>query len=318
MSRASSERGRRGWGRALVGSAVVHALALGLLLGVAHHGGETPPVPVPPPAIDIDLGEPTPAPPGAKPEAAVIRPRAPAGTGRRATPRAPTLSEPSAPSPQRGGVDLSLQRDPTIGAGGAPPRAPPPGSLLAPPAPPEPARPRARELPRTQKRPGFIAHVDDDGAVHFENRFPRDANDALMRMLGMDPYSYEKRRFAEETRPARQRMADAARVRWQAEALTHLPAMLERVWQNRSQSAAARRSTLFDLWDECLDADGDAEAPGDPTDAAVTGAARARRVILDFIRSRLPAGSPDAYTPAEIDTLNRRRSSRERFSPYAP
>jgi hypothetical protein len=326
MSRSRSERRAGGLSRGLALSVAAHALVVAFFVavGLARWGRlapEPPVAPEPEARVDVDLsapqegttsapGAPRPVAPGRPPRhrtTARAEAQAPAGQ-----PEEPGV-EPLRPGPSAG-VDLSLRRDPTGGEGGGVRAAP--GSLLGQPAGSEPARPRASETPRGEDRPGFVAKVDPDGTVHFENKFPRDANDAIMRMAGMDPYSYEKRRFAEETRPARERMADAARATWRSEALERLPSTLERIWQDTRTPASARRRTLFDLWDECIDAPADADAVAG--EASLAGAARLRRTILAFIQAHLPAGSPDAFPPDEIDALNRQRRSHERFEPYGP
>jgi hypothetical protein len=40
-------------------------------------------------------------------------------------------------------------------------------------------------------------------------------------------------------------------------------------------------------------------------------------MVLAFIRSELPEGSPEAYPEDELAQLNRGRQSREPFAPYA-
>jgi len=48
----------------------------------------------------------------------------------------------------------------------------------------------------------------------------------------------------------------------------------------------------------------------------VAAAGSARRMIIGFLRARLPAGSPGAYTPAELAALARIRRSQAAFAPY--
>ena len=91
--------------------------------------------------------------------------------------------------------------------------------------------------------------------------------------------------------------------------LRSLPRELEKMWRDDTRSLADRRRLLFERWDECVDAREDSEA-------ARVGA-QARATVLSFIRTRLPAGSPDAYTQAELVALNARRVSRVPFAPYA-
>jgi hypothetical protein len=83
---------------------------------------------------------------------------------------------------------------------------------------------------------------------------------------------------------------------------------LERLWAAIPDTAGRKRA-LFDLWDECVET-------GDP--AVVTAADAARRLVIAFIRARLPASSPDAFTPAELDALARAKRSRAAFQPYEP
>jgi hypothetical protein len=93
------------------------------------------------------------------------------------------------------------------------------------------------------------------------------------------------------------------------EATVKLPGRLEKVWALGSLSAAQRRRLIFTLWDEC-------EERGDPE--VLRAAEAARRLIVKFVRDKLPAGGPDAFTPAELEALNRARHSKMRFDPYAP
>ncbi|MBI5480914.1 MAG: hypothetical protein HY906_18795 [Deltaproteobacteria bacterium] len=156
----------------------------------------------------------------------------------------------------------------------------------------------------------FTARIGRDGSVTFDDRgagfdarqvaLVFDVNDMIMRARGEDPYSYEKRKFLAATWDLRMRMrvvADAARLRT---ALHRLPEHLEAVWRDPRRSAADRRRMLYLLWEECDD-----RAPG---------GAQARATIEGFVRHRLPPGSADAYTAAELAALNADRTPA--FAPY--
>jgi hypothetical protein len=157
------------------------------------------------------------------------------------------------------------------------------------------------------ERPGFHFAIARDGRIAFQDRAGFDLTDFLMRLNGEDPYSYDKHLVRRMTEPMRVAMTDADRRRTMAQALRELPDRLDAIWKQPVR-ADERRALLFLLWDECLEPDGP-EAPA---------GARARATIEDFARSRLPAGSPDAFTPAELLRLNQGRRSRAPFAPYAP
>jgi hypothetical protein len=93
------------------------------------------------------------------------------------------------------------------------------------------------------------------------------------------------------------------------DALAALPRQLSAILDDRRLSPAQRRRILFLLWDEM--------AEPDDTERGWAGA-RARRRIDAFVQERLPAGSPGAYTAAELAAFNRtRRRDEVRFDPYA-
>src|SRR5205085_12557396 len=94
-------------------------------------------------------------------------------------------------------------------------------------------------------------------------------------------------------------------------ALARLPGELEALWRRPDLTAAERRATLFQLWDDLLEGPG---ASGEEEEAQA--ARRARTELLRFIRRALPASSPEAFTSAELARLNARRRSRESFDPY--
>jgi hypothetical protein len=65
--------------------------------------------------------------------------------------------------------------------------------------------------------------------------------------------------------------------------------------------AARRRQTLFQLWLECEDS---------------PGGAQARQAVEAAIRQHLPAGRPEAYGAEELGRLNRSLPAGQRFEPY--
>lgn len=80
---------------------------------------------------------------------------------------------------------------------------------------------------------------------------------------------------------------------------------LARLWRKVTDPVERRRE-LFALWDECEEGDGAAGEAGE----------RARRQVIAWIRSHLPAGSTDAYSADEIRALDKHRDSTEHFAPY--
>jgi hypothetical protein len=82
-------------------------------------------------------------------------------------------------------------------------------------------------------------------------------------------------------------------------------ANLARLWR-RVTDPAERRQVLFELWDECEEGEGAAGEAGE----------RARRQVIAWIRSHLPAGSTGAYSADEITALDGHRKSAQRFAPY--
>lgn len=110
----------------------------------------------------------------------------------------------------------------------------------------------------------------------------------------------EKARFLAATEPMRMRMAEEARAEDLRAALWDLPALLESIWSSK-HPPAERRRLLHQLWLEY------AEMPGNESSSAT---------IISFIRRRLPASSPEAYTADELARL--RPNAGPRFDPYRP
>jgi len=141
-------------------------------------------------------------------------------------------------------------------------------------------------------------------------------------LRGRDPVAAAKAAMLDRTRAFRSRLAVAWHKEVLATRLLRLPNELERLWTDAELSPRAKRALIFRRWDECEDAlvvavrvpvQGDALSR-----ARVDAAARARRAIERFVRSRIPAASEHAYTPQELQALNAARLSREPFSPYRP
>jgi hypothetical protein len=176
------------------------------------------------------------------------------------------------------------------------------------------------------QRPGYRFDIERDGTIHFQDPPPLtpaafvgltfaavfDLTDLVMRAAGMDPYSYDKGRIVDLTRGMREQMGAVERPRRIASALARLPGELEALWRRSDLTAAERRATLFQLWDDLLEG----PVPG-ASDAELEAAAQARIQLVRFVQRRLPSGTPDAYRSDELERLNARRRSRLVFAPYA-
>ena len=133
-----------------------------------------------------------------------------------------------------------------------------------------------------------------------------DVTDALMRRKRIDPYASKKLAFLDATRDERVQLGAAHRAQQLRQTTQIMQRNLDRLWQ-RVTDPRARREALFELWDEVAET-GDADI--------VEAGRAARKLVIGFIRARLPAGGPDAYSAAELAALNRRRPSKTPFAPY--
>ena len=159
---------------------------------------------------------------------------------------------------------------------------------------------------------GFEAVIHPDGSVSFSDHpdvamdFAHgsgsfDITDAIMRGAGQDPYRDEREWFMEHAESTITRLETQARTEQHAHSLTGVRARLRRIWDDTGQSAAARRRSIFEVWDEL--AEGEEGAP-------------ARETVISFIRREIPDTSADSYTMIELARLNASRESAERFDPY--
>jgi hypothetical protein len=140
-----------------------------------------------------------------------------------------------------------------------------------------------------------VAHVSPDGSFHIQT---------LDTGLGMRTSREETEQFLEATRLFRYEMMHARDLRLSFE---RFPRHLASVWHDDALTTAARREILFLLWDECAE-------PDDPE----LGAAGqlARRTMEQFIRHKLPRGSANGFTEAELARMNARRARGPSFRPY--
>ena len=177
------------------------------------------------------------------------------------------------------------------------------------------APPRPEAPPPIPERPhpaGPLTEADRRGMEEYYKVVPvvaaigtADLTDEYYRMLGEDPYRYEKARFLSSTFEMRLQMAAQAQVHDLRRSLHDLPVRLERLWKDPSHPPSARRLIMCALFDELRHAEKGREA---------------RNVIETFVRLNLPQGSPDAYAPAELETCNAGAGSdpADRFDPYTP
>lgn len=128
-----------------------------------------------------------------------------------------------------------------------------------------------------------------------------DLTDEIMRAHGQDPYAYEKARFLSSTFEMRMKMAIEARKADLKASLDDLPQRLDELLGDERYSPRERRRILYELWYE--------------TDEAPEGQ-RVAHLIEELIRQRLPCGSPQGYSPAELEALRGLHPER-RFPPLA-
>jgi hypothetical protein len=130
-------------------------------------------------------------------------------------------------------------------------------------------------------------------------------SDALIRAFSGDPYASRKLKLLDATRAERAAMAEDHRADDLARSAELTLRNLEALWRT-IDAPEARRDALFAMWDECAEGD----------DADGIAGQRARLMIIGWIRSRLPSGSPDAFDPDEIAARSAQRRSRQPFAPY--
>src|SRR5262249_27420024 len=118
-------------------------------------------------------------------------------------------------------------------------------------------------------------------------------------------YASRKLKLLDDTRDERAALGAQHRAEDLARAAEIMQRNLETVWQ-ATADPVERRDALFALWDECGEGDGPVGEAGE----------RARQRVIGWIRAKLPARPPDAFTPDEIARRSAQRRSTQPFVPY--
>lgn len=181
----------------------------------------------------------------------------------------------------------------------------------------------------------FVATLMPDGRVNFRNKGAKGSwtniglagpGDALMAAAGDDPYARLKAKLLKATFEMRLEMAVGFQKKQLDKRLSRLDGELGKIWADDRRDLGDRKELIFQRWDECDEPDelaAGGKLPGfgaidnsELDDARVSAAVSARSRILKFIRKHAPQGSPEAFTAAELADMNRRRISKQAFSPY--
>lgn len=160
----------------------------------------------------------------------------------------------------------------------------------------------------------FTAYIAPDGSFRFEDHpmnvngigLQFDVTDAIMSGNGEDPYIARKRAFLEATEGLRAALKAKELGANLGRAASKIQGRLERIWAS-ARTAEERRRMLFEIWDGALES-------GDEQRVAV--GAQIRSTVLRFVRTELPRGSREGYTPSELRRLNAKRASNAPFAPY--
>jgi hypothetical protein len=226
------------------------------------------------------------------------------------------------------GVSAVGPRSPFAGPGiSSPPPQGPPGAALGPlpPPPPPPSRPGTADAEEryplklrgdggfNYQAPQFSALVAPDGTVTFHDRrlgysasqatFTFDLSDEFARGFAHGTlYPNEKANFLAATFNRRTGMA----ARWYADqkraARDDLPRRLDAIWADGRYRRRERRRVIFLLWAEM-----NPSGPAQPPESAI---------VETWVRKHLPQGSPDAYSPDELQAFASERPGQRPFRPY--
>ena len=301
------------------------------------------------PGADDDPGTETPAPVPSRSRRASSEPVDP-GADSEADAEPSTLSE---PSPSSQGLALTGLRGASRArtGGAAPPRVVLPETTGKPvrPAPKPagnstspPAASESDDAPRSLAEAGFRPRSDGtyryrsgpvkavlhpNGRLEFKFAASQAHNIRLQEVVraayGREIYVKAKKQLLQRTFELRMNLAVSWAREQMSRQLSALYRQLMATWRKSEWTPARRRRELFTLWDDCeesltLDLDGVERAMLSKIDKERESAGtKARQKIIEFIGRQLPEGSPDAYTPRELQALNAKRRSAQRFEPYA-
>lgn len=246
-------------------------------------------------------------------------------------------------------LETQVSEPPAAAAAGPQPDTRPGPAPLAPPAPVEtPSIETLAAQAGLQRDPSgsglwvfrdeqaaFTARFRPDGSVRFDAAPPKAkpggwARDGDQPPTGIplpgpgdwaprgDSDASAKRDLLERTRPFRIALATRTFEARARARLDGLEAELQTIW-NGPKPAAARRAALFELWDDLDDrpaADADDPAAAALDEVRLTSVEKARDHIESFIRRVAPAGSPQAFTAAELKAFGARQQSARPFDPY--
>jgi hypothetical protein len=205
-------------------------------------------------------------------------------------------------------------------------------------------KPRSRDGKLVYKHKKFRAVLHPDGRMTFSDApsmIPSKAGppqrglpgggggnmpgpgEAAVAMSGQELYVKEKRELLEWTYELRVQMAVEFAEANIDKRLKSLYRELITRWHAPGATPEERRAEIFERWDDCDDSFGPKlpellkDAPASIDDKRREAGRAARETIEKFVRTHLPEGSADAFTDAELRSLNARRKSRARFDPYA-
>jgi len=257
--------------------------------------------------------------------------------------------------PAEGGIALSGLRGQASARSSGSGSVVPPTSLVRPPPPPQGSNPRRPTLgpvallpddeqPQSMEEAGFrkrkdgsykfggissplVAIVRPDGRVRFRDRLATASGTSArtnllpaQKLAGEQQFRSLKTKILRQTAELRMQMARSWSKKQLRTQLAALSAQLKTTWKKPSWPLERRRKHLFLLWDECEepaeDGPGSDDVQGTLDEARTAAGAKARAMIVRFIRDELPAGSDDAYPATELRALNGIRASRQRFAPY--
>jgi hypothetical protein len=147
--------------------------------------------------------------------------------------------------------------------------------------------------------------------------------EGLIAASGQELYVKEKRQLMEWTYELRLQMAIDFAERNIEKRLKSLYRELMSSWHKSGGTPEERREDIFERWDECEESFAPklpellADAPASIDDKRREAGRAARDTIEEFVRTHLPEGSTDGFTPGELRRFNARRKSRAKFDPYA-